>query len=297
MSSNTTTTFATSLAGEVVSAQFMAALGEHETPLAHEAFAFKRGAAGSTNVLVPIVGLQGQDLLVARTQGNDTASTTLTSTGVEVAVAPRSLVYDIDDRLYQAADQILNSQNLGNSLVLSYRNSLFDAACSLASSFTAVEGSTGVALDWDDVIDAKNKLAEKGAGGQPLMILHPVQWAQLEKKAIDIAREDGLVGVLSGVGQYKGRFVGVDVFVSNRIDKSGSDYVGMMIAHGAVVIADVDYVPAFGLEQNAFVAGPALIEFERKGTYGKSVAMIHASFGVGVGIDDAGCKLLSKDSY
>jgi hypothetical protein len=286
------------LSPAIIAAEFMLTLSEKETALFHPVFSYQTGLPGSTVVRVPVLGF-GESLMSDRTPGVEVTATSISNTAIDITLAPKSLRHSLDDFAGMLTGSTFSNENVALSLARSYANTMFSLVASLSSSFSESVGTTGVSLSWDSLVDAKTALASAGATGPMLALIHPDQWGQLEKALLGsgVAKEDGVFAgaLLSGLSQYKGRFLGIDFFVTSFIPtaNAGADHAGCLLSTGAVCIADTEYRPAF-MAGETYPAGHALLEITRGGSYGVSDMLIHAAMGTAIGINAAGCQLISK---
>lgn len=285
-------------AAEVLAGEYLRLLAERGNIMTHPAIMSITGPAGSNVVKVPHVGLEGYDILSARTPGTEVDSTALTDAHTDVTVAPYSKRYSVDDLSRHMAGGIINPTAFALDAAIAANQTALDIIANVTDGFTATVGSTGVDLTWADLIAAKATLAIAKASGAMLCILHPRQWGDLDVDALSlggaIQHSEGLQSALvQGLGQYKGRFFGMDVFVSSRVPtaNAGADRAGAVFTRGAVAFADVMY-PDVPVDRGVNL-GRALYEESRAGTFAQTNHMTHAIMGAAMGIDAAGVSVIS----
>lgn len=286
------------MAGEVLAAEFLLLLAERGDILNHPALMHISGRPGSNVVRVPHYGLDGYDILGDRTPGTEVSNTALSDGYTDVTCAPKAKRYTLDDVMRFVVDGKLDPSAWARDCAISHARTLMYMICNLVDNFATTAGTSGVNASWSDVVDAKTKLAINKATGQMLGIVHPRQWGDLEVAALSLGgaaqHEPGLVGVVAqGLGQYKGRVMGIDWFADSNVPtaNAGADRAGGIFTRGAIAWADVEY-PAES-DSNMYPMGRALLERVRQGTYGQTAWMSHAIVGAAEGIDLAGVSLIT----
>jgi hypothetical protein len=294
----TVTTGADLIAGEVVANEFLMLLAERQDILNHPALFHATGKPGSNVVRVPHIGLGGYDLLSARTPGSEVNITDLADDKTDVTIAPYSKRYAVEDFMRFLVDGKLNAAAFAADLAIAYAQTLLYLLANIGDGFTSTCGSTGVNAAWSDIVDGKTKLALYKAAGPMLGLLHPQQWGDLETASLSLGgaaqHEDGLIGVVAlGLGQYKGRVMGVDWFVTSHVPTAngGADRGGCIVTPGALVYGDVEYPTE--ADPNMMGLGRAMLERVRQGTYGQTSWMEHALLGGAMGIDRAGVSVIT----
>ena len=99
--------------------------------------------------------------------------------------------------------------------------------------------------------------------------------------------------IMAGLGSYKGRYMGIDFFVSSYVPtaNSGADRAGCMFVRGGIAVADV-LAPADGADMVA-TFGTARLELDRKGTYLETAYVFSDHSGVAKAIDGAGVSIIT----
>lgn len=267
--------------------------------LNHSALAAWTAPVGSKTARVPVVGLGGYDLLASTTPGSEVTATTLSSSYVDVTLATKAKRYATDDLARYAMGQSFNTALLAQDCAISVGKTLISMVANVTDDFTSTVGSTGVVLTWDDISDAKAKLRNAGASGTMVGLLHPYQWAQLEKdaSAAGFTIAISLTGVLNaGLGAYVGSYMGIDFYVSTLVPtaNAGVDRAGAIFCRGGVVWADAQM--ADDGDPNIIGLGRATLERVRQGEYQATSWMMAYNVGVSKGLDGAGVTVISKNA-
>lgn len=285
---------------ETLAAEFLYLLAASgDGILNHPAVMFASAPNPSSNVVrVPHLGLRGTDILSATTPGSDVSATSLTDGSTDVTIAMRALRYQLDDLARWMVGGRLDAAAFAQAAVISINQTVVDLLANVCDDFTATAGSSGVDLAWSDIVSAKTALGVANASGPMCAILHPQQWGDLESDALSLgalpAAEPGMSGVISaGLGSYKGRFMGIDFFVSSRVPtaNAGADRAGALFTRGAVAVADA-MMPDQG-DENILSLGRGQFERVREGLSVSTSYMISHACGVAQAIDAAGVSIIS----
>jgi len=244
---------------------------------------------GSAALQVPIVGLDGSDLLSSAADGAVVANTTLTSTAATLTIGRFALRYDFTD-LAGFTDSIgLNAQRLAESMVGSTVMAFQNALCDVTDGFTTTAGVSGVDMSVDDFYSAQFALTLASVPGPYIAILHPRQLADFQSSLraeygatqFVMATQDMLN--IKGQG-FAGMFNGVDIFVSSKVPtaNAGADRAGAMFGRGAVGYVEGSPFPIVGAGGVVTPAGtPVVVEFDR--ILGGGSTSILASYYLGIG--------------
>lgn len=150
---------------------------------------------------------------------------------------------------------------------------------------------------WNDILDAKTALAIAKVTGPLLGMLHPRQWGDLESDALTLGvlPAQSMAGVVvQGLeGSYKGRYLGVDFFVSSHVPtaNAGADRAGAVFGRGGVAWADAQFAPEN--DPNIVELGRGRFERVRQGTYGQTSYVTTYAFGVSKAIATAGVSVIT----
>jgi len=299
MAQNTTTSSADILASEVLAGMVEELLAEKGSIMGHEALIkAERPAMGSNVVKFSADGLGGSHALALTAEGSSVADTTLSDATASVTVARYAKSFAFTDTLLAVDEGRLVQERFARDAVISYNQNLINLVAQLGSGFTNSVGSTGVNLTVQNFMDAKTKLEENSCEGRFLAILHPVQFADLQSAMLSVGgslqyREDSQLLPERIGGQYKGSFLGVDIFVSSLVPtaNAGADRAGLMIARGAVVWADALIEPNPQQVMNA--GGLIALELERDARAGESAYVSSALMGAAEFQDLAGVGIIT----
>jgi hypothetical protein len=257
---------------------------------------------GSSVVQIPVVGLDGSDIMSSIADGSAVSNTALTETGVNVTVARNALQYSISD-LANLTDSVgLNVQRLAESMVGSTLMTFQSLLCNVIDDFTTVVGTSGVDMSVDDFYSAQFALTLQSVAGPYICILHPRQLADFQASLRAEAGPSQFVPatqeMLNIKGQgFAGMFNGVDIFVSSKVvtANAGADRAGAMFGYGAVAMAEGSPYAITGAGGIVQPAGtPLVVEFERDassaltkivGNYYAGVAKVQDGQGVSIVTD------------
>ena len=258
---------------------------------------------GSSTVQIPVVGLDGHDIMSSIADGSAVSNTALTESGVNVTVARHALQYSISD-LANLTDSVgLNVARLAESMVQSTLMTATSLICNVCDDFVTTVGASGVDMSVDDFYSAQFALTLASVPGPYLCVLHPRQLADFQASLRAEAGPSQYVAatqeMLNIHGQgLAGVFNGVQIFVSSKVPtaNAGADRAGCMMGYGAVGMAEGSpyaIVGAGGIVQPA--GTPLVVEFERDassaltkivGNYYAGAAIVQPSMGVSI-ITDA----------
>lgn len=293
----TPTSAADLFASEVVANEFLLYLADRDASLlGHPALFYATGRGRSNVVKVPIVGLGGYDLLGSFTPGSDLANTALTDTHIDVTVETRAKKYTADDFAKWLSQGIIGEQMFAQDLVISKAQTLISLIANVTDDFTATAGASGVDATWANVLGAKAQLGIAKVDGPLLGVVHGRQWADLEINALSLGvlPAETMGGVITqGMQSYKGRWMGIDFFVSSHCPtaNAGADRAGGIFGRGALAWADVQLEPE--ADPNIRDFGRARLERVRKGEQLATAYMFSDISGVAQAIDAAGVSLIT----
>lgn len=245
---------------------------------------------GSAALQVPILGLDGSDLLASAADGAVVANTTLTAAAATLTIGRYALRYDLTDLGGAITDSIgLNAQRLAESMVGSTLMAFQNALCDTIDGFTATAGSTGVDMSVDDFYSAQFALTLASVSGPYIAVLHPRQLADFQSSlraeygATQFVMATQEMLNIKGQG-FAGMFNGVDIFVSSKVPtaNAGADRAGAMFGYGAVGYVEGSPFPIVGAAGVVTPAGsPVVVEFDR--IVGGGTTSILASYYLGIG--------------
>lgn len=286
------------ISGEVMATEFLMLLADREDGvLNHPALMQATGSSAMSNVVrVPHLGLGGYDLLSATTPGSEVANTAFTDGSTDVTLAPRAKTYGIEDTARFVAAGKLDPVMLAQDAVISINQTLISLIANVADDFSSTAGSTGVDATWADILDAKTLLGIAKNSGPLLGLLHPRQWGDLETDALTLGvlPAQSMGGVITaGMGLYKGRWMGIDIFVSSAVPTAngGADRAGAVFARGGVAWADSQFAPEN--DSNIVELGRGRFERVRKGQSLQTNYVTSWLCGVAKAIDGAGVSVIT----
>jgi hypothetical protein len=285
---------------ETLAAEFLLLAADREDLVLQHPALYKTAAAPGSNVVsVPHVGLMGYDLAATATPGSEIANTALTDGSSSITLVKKAKRYNQDDLAKFMIGGIVSTQMLAVDALMTINQTLISLAATAGAGFTNTVGTSGADLTWEVFLAAKAQLLVSSANGQPVAILHPRQWADLEADALAVGVNADpmiLAGALtSGMGSYKGRWFGVDVFTSSHVPtaNAGADREGCMFVRGGIVIGHaapaVENVGA-GVVQ---LGDMGIFEIGRRAEYGATDYITSFFAGAAVGVDVLGCSVIS----
>ena len=257
--------------------------------------------SGSTVVQVPVVSW-GANAMASVAENSTVSNTALTTTNANVTIARQALRRQISDLAQLTSAGIaldVSLESIAGDMVLAYNKRVTTMIAALSSGFSSSVGSTTVDLTVANFYAAIFGLQLNSADGMFTAILHPQQINDL----ISSLRSE------TGPGQYlassadqvqakgpgfRGNLFGVDIFASANVPtaNAGADYLGMMIAPGAIGVATATAAPILG---GATIASqsPILVELERDASSGSTIVVGSAFVGVAELDDLRGVGILS----
>jgi hypothetical protein len=226
---------------------------------------------GSTTVQIPVIGLDGSDVMSSVADGSAVSNTALTESGVNVTVARHALQYSISD-LANLTDSVgLNVQRLAQSMVGSAEMTATSLLCNVIDDFVATTGTSGVDMSVDDFYNAQFQLQLASVAGPFVCILHPRQLADFQASLRAEAGPSQFVAAtqemlnIHGPG-LAGMFNGIQIFASSKVvtANAGADRAGCMMGYGAIAMAEGSPFAVQGAGGILQPAGtPLVVEFER----------------------------------
>jgi hypothetical protein len=258
--------------------------------------------SGSDSIQVPVVGLNGTDIMSAPGDGVSVSNTSITSAAATVVVARQALRYDLSDlaRITGSVPGGVDLEGLSNAMVAAFNGRFNQLACALSSGFATQVGSTGVDLTTDTFYSAIFALQLQSVMGEYDCILHPQQYNDLMSSlraetgpAQYVAANQEQTSALGS--SFKGKLFGVNCHVSSYVPSVGGvDYRGMMLGNGAIAYALGTPAPIQAAGGVIIPAGaPVAVEWERDAASGLTKVVGSAFLGVAELQDLKGVGILS----
>lgn len=251
----------------------------------------------STVVRVPHLGLGGYDLLTATTPGSEVANTALADDKTEVTIAMRAKRYNVDDLARLIVNGKIDPVMFAQDAAVSVAQTLISLLANVADDFSGTAGSSGVDCSWSDILDAKTALGINKASGDLLGLMHPRQWGDLEIDGLSLGVNPAqtMGGVINaGLGSaFKGRFMGIDFYVSSAVPTAngGADRAGAIVSRGGLVWADAQLAPEN--DDQIVDLGRARFERVRQGHFVATSYVTSYACGVAKGIATAGISVIT----
>jgi hypothetical protein len=241
--------------------------------------------SGSETIRVPLLGVDGYDLMASTSEGNAPGSATaLTYLAPEITVARYALQRGLTDLA-----QMTNSgggpslEILANDFVGAFEMTVTSQICALFGSFSNSVGTATVDLSVDDFMAAIFQLEQSNVNTRPVAVLHPVQVSDLQSS---IRQEGGAFqympatqDMLEAKGQgFAGSFAGVDIYKSSKVAESTGKQ-GALFCRGAIGYAEGRMAANPMLGSQVQANGPVVIDIDRAN--GDTTTLIgNAYFGV-----------------
>jgi hypothetical protein len=264
---------------------------------------------GSDTIRVRKAGLDGFDAEQWSTfSGNPEAdavtNTALTDGHADVVVKRRSLAYAITDLAAMtelAGAGGLDPFRIAESIAKSYDGMVADLTADAYAAFTDVENTnTSAALTVSSFQSAFGKLQNKSGKSVPgpyVCVLDPKGFGELQDS---IRQEQGAIkfnpatfDMISAKGDnYKGSFLGVDIYTSAYVTDDGTDHLQAMWAPGALGFA-TGAPQVIGASQ-VMQMDQVTVEMDRQSANATTRVIGHAYFGVSIIDDQRGVLLKSQ---
>jgi hypothetical protein len=285
-------------------------VGNHEALL----YAGDAQGSGSTVMKIPELGLDGYDSLAAPGENTAATETAFTDTSHTITVARQAITRNVSD-LLRIVDQygaVSDPASLVRDAMFCASGRLMDLIAGLADNFTATVGTTGVDLDFDDLIEAAILLDIANANtGRKMTLLHSRQWGDVQQDVVANAsgalaeRADTQQLLDMSGGSFRQTVLGdIDIFVSNRVVDAGADYKGGMWTRGGILWADSSIpVDPTAPPNSSIYAGfvgssggaKLLVEFDRDIDKWMRKTVYNVVLGASQGQDSAGVTIISED--
>jgi hypothetical protein len=258
--------------------------------------------SGSDSIQVPVVGLNGTDIMSAVADGSAVSNTSITSAAATVAVARQALRYDLTDlaRVSNSVAGGVDLEGLSNAMVAAFNGRFNQMVCGLSGGFATQVGTTGTDLTTDTFYDAIFALQLSSVMGEYHAILAPQQYNDLMSS---LRAEVGPAQYLmanqeqtNALGaSFKGKLFGVSTHVSSFVPSvGGTDYRGMMLGEAAIAYALGTPAPIQAAGGVIIPAGaPIAVEWERDAASGLTKVVGSAFVGVAELQDLKGVGILS----
>ena len=288
---------------ELGSSAYLLSLADRNPLPLHPALYYvgDRVGEGSINVELSEFDFMGTSLPTAIAEGASVGDSSISATRYTVTIGRYSKAYSMTD-LARMADLhgLLDPTMLAQDLALSHALNLTNLIASLAPGWTAVQGTSGAALNASDLLTATQTLAAANNVGPLLGVFRSKQIHDVQTDiGFDLAngalQYDPAMAAFVGVqgSNYLGRLFGIDLFTSDRIVSDGTDYNGMVVAPGAVLWGKG--TPPSALSDQAIIGDAVLFELERTARAAVTAAVSHSYVGVTRGLQARGIRIRSVD--
>lgn len=278
---------------ETLSSEFLLLIADRRSLPMHPALAagYKGQVTQSNVIKVSHVGLMGYDLVASTGDGSAAANTALTDGSSTITVAKYSKVYEASDLARMVAGGTINPALFAQDAVQATSSRLTDLIANVADGFTATGGVSGADLTAADIVAALGAAEVANMTGPFMGVLHGQQWADLMSDlgtavggALQFQAATADLVALRGEA-YKGSWLGVDWFLSNRVPTDGTDRKGAIFGPGGIVWAD-GAPPIDNPAEQMLIGGKIMFERDRNAAAGLTKFVQHAYLGVSLGIQN-----------
>jgi len=262
---------------------------------------------GSDTIRVRQAGLDGYaggswTTFTGATEADAVSDTALVDTAWDVTVKRRALQYSISDlaSMTGTGPGDIDPFRIAESIARSYDGMFASLTAAAFAGFPDVAGVSGAKIDIDTFYIAVQKLQNKSGKSVPgpyVCVLHPKGFNELQDS---IRGETGIVAYTPATNetirlkgdQYKGSFLGVDIYVSSYVTNDGTNNDQAIWAPGALGFATgapsiVGAAQVMNMDQVA-------VEFSRDASKAVSTVTGHAYLGISIIDEDRGVMFQSE---
>ncbi len=233
--------------------------------------------------------------------GAGLAATAYTTTSFDIALVQYRRAYAAADLLPVSGSPV-NVDRMVANLMQGVALTFTSIICDALPTFTAQVGTSGVALQIDDIYDAAFTLNSALNAGPYTCVLSPVQWNHFQSS---LRSETGSATFLPASNEalashgpgYRGSWMGIDFYVADAVDTSGGNDQGGMFTQGAIAYAmgNVSAMAGQVPPANLIVdAGELVVELDRSAADGASSVWATMIMGVSVADQSRGVEILSS---
>tara|TARA_R110000824_G_scaffold117261_1_gene269137 strand:- start:167 stop:1084 length:918 start_codon:yes stop_codon:yes gene_type:complete len=229
------------------------------------------------------------------------ASVAYTTTSFDLALVQYRRAYAAADLLPVSGSPV-NIDRMVANLMQGVAMTFTSIICDALPTLTAQVGTSGVALQVDDIYDGIFTLNSALNSGPYTCVLSPVQWNHFQSS---LRSEVGSAQFLPATNDtlashgpgFRGSWMGVDFYVADAVDTSGGNDQGGIFTSGCLaygmgsVSAMASQIPAANLIVDA---GELVVELDRTAADGVSAAYATMIMGVAVADQSRGCEILSS---
>ena len=262
---------------------------------------------GSDTIRVRKAGLDGYDAgqwstFSGAPEPDAVTNTALTDSSVDVTVKRRALQYTVTDLASMTgmgAD--VDPARMAASIAASYDGFFADMTADAFAAFSDIESSaSGSSLTVAAFMAAYQKLQNKSGKSVPgpyVCVMAAKSWGELQL-ALETATgaikfAPATYEAISAKGDnYKGSFLGVDIYTSSYVTNNGVDNLAGMWAPGAIGFATGTPEPVGAV--NVIRGDQVTVEFSRNASNASTAIVGHAYLGLSIIDDDRGVLLKSQ---
>ena len=229
------------------------------------------------------------------------AATAYTTTSFDIALVQYRRAYAAADLLPVSGSPV-NIDRMVANLMQGVAMTFTSIICDALPTFTAQVGTSGVALQVDDIYDGVFTLNSALNSGPYTCVLSPVQWNHFQSSlrsevgSAQFLPSTNVTLASHGPG-FRGSWMGVNFYVADAVDTSGGNDQGGIFTQGAIaygmgnVSSMASQIPAANLIVDA---GELVVELDRTASDGVSAAYATMIMGVAVADQSRGCEILSS---
>jgi hypothetical protein len=300
MATDTTTTLAALLTDGSIAARYALNIADRNSFLQHPVIAasYIADLAGmkSTTAEKSAYGF-GANGMSSVAEAGTTSETALATAALTATVAPFTLQREMTTLVQTIVGDPLSASTLiAEDLALAATAGMMNQICDVIDGFTNTESNTATDLSLAHFLSALGTYSAQNMRGPIMGVLHSVQWSDLSTNIAttssgSIALSDaGAQLARYTSGAYKGNFMGVDIFVSNRVvtANAGADRAGAIFGPDGIVWATATPTVDSPAQQALYGAGvlPMLVDLDRTGATGVTELTGRIFLGVSKGLEN-----------
>jgi len=267
-----------------------------EHPVIRESFIADLAGQKSTTAEKSSYGF-GANGMASVAEGGTTTGTAIANASLSATVAPWALMREVTTLAQSIIGDPLSAANIiGADLALAATASLMNQICAVIDGFSATETDTGADMTLAHLLSALGTFQANNMRGPIMAVLHSVQWSDLSTDiatsgsgSIQFSTDGAELARYSG-GAFKGSFLGVDFFASNRVvtANAGEDRAGAIFGPNGIVWATATPTVDSPAQQALFGAGllPMLVDIDRAGATGVTALTGRIYTGVSIGLEN-----------
>jgi hypothetical protein len=267
-----------------------------EHPVIRESFIADLAGQKSTTAEKSSYGF-GANGMASVAEGGTTTGTAIANAALTATVAPFALMREVTTLAQSIIGDPLSAANIiGADLALAATATLMNQICAVIDGFAASESETTADMTLAHLLSALGTFQAGNMRGPIMAVLHSRQWSDLSTNiatsgsgSIQFSTDGAELARYSG-GAFKGSFLGIDFFASNRVvtANGGADRAGAIFGPNGIVWATATPTVDSPAQQALFGAGmlPMLVDIDRAGATGVTALTGRIYTGVSIGLEN-----------